>query len=185
MFEEQVVGGEAQRRQNCGAQVLDWLRLLNRPQAPTVAWYYAFASQAGRLDAWIDFNADGDWDDAGEKITDNLPVAAGSDLIASQLPAGVASGNTYACFRFSTVGGLDPVKLADDGGVEDYQVAIVSDTTELRLQLPSGASASVVGTSTQASVLVGGEVVFSAPKSNLSSITLTSAALQLNFDTWT
>ena len=40
------------------------------------AWF------AGQLDAWIDWNADGDWDDAGELIaapapaggTDELPV---------------------------------------------------------------------------------------------------------------
>src|SRR5438309_6555538 len=42
-----------------------------------VASVRVFASVPGKLDAWIDFNADGDWLDSGEQIFTSLPLAAG------------------------------------------------------------------------------------------------------------
>src|SRR5204863_441676 len=49
--------------------------------SPLVRGYVAsvriVASVPGKLDAWIDFNADGDWLDSGEQIFSSLPLAAG------------------------------------------------------------------------------------------------------------
>ena len=39
------------------------------------------ASTNGLLDAWIDFNANGSWADAGDQIFTNLPLAAGTNLL--------------------------------------------------------------------------------------------------------
>jgi hypothetical protein len=36
------------------------------------------ASAEGRIDAWIDFNRDGDWNDAGERIFSSISVRAGT-----------------------------------------------------------------------------------------------------------
>lgn len=81
---------------------------------------------SNRLDAWIDFNRDGDWLDTGEQIFVNqdLGVTAGNRTFEFVVPAGNFAGNTYARFRLSTTGGLSPTGAAADGEVEDYQVTI-------------------------------------------------------------
>jgi hypothetical protein len=78
------------------------------------------ASVGGFLNAWIDFNIDGDWSDAGEQIFDDDPLNAGINTLIFNVPIDANVGNTYARFRFSTVGGLEPNGLAPDGEVEDY-----------------------------------------------------------------
>ena len=78
----------------------------------------------GRVDAWIDFNRDGDWDDPGEKILDNIALFAGQQTFSYNVPAGATPGNTFARVRVSTAGGLPPSGLADDGEVEDYAVTV-------------------------------------------------------------
>jgi hypothetical protein len=82
------------------------------------------ASQAGRLDAFLDFNADGDFADAGEKIFDNVAVAAGDNDLTFLVPGDAVSAVTYARFRLSSAGGLDFDGLAGDGEVEDYRVTV-------------------------------------------------------------
>lgn len=82
------------------------------------------ASLAGKLDAWIDYNQDGDWDDAGEQILVAANLAAGTNLINTTVPATAALGNTYARFRLSHDGGLAPTGLADNGEVEDFRIFI-------------------------------------------------------------
>jgi len=42
------------------------------------------ASQAGRLDAFLDFNADGNFAGSGEKILDNVPWSRGTTISASR-----------------------------------------------------------------------------------------------------
>lgn len=84
------------------------------------------ASLAGKLDAWIDFNRDGDWDDPGEQIATSLSLAAGSNNITFAVPAGASTGTSFARFRLSSAGGLAVTGAANDGEVEDYQVQIGS-----------------------------------------------------------
>jgi hypothetical protein len=84
------------------------------------------ASAAGRLDAWIDFNRDGDWDDAGEQIFTNRALVSGPNSLSVTAPANAAFGESYARFRFSSTGGLPPTGPANDGEVEDYRVEIQS-----------------------------------------------------------
>ena len=83
-----------------------------------------FASAAGRLDAWIDFDGDGSWLEAGDQIFANQALAAGSNVLTFSVPATAALGQTFARFRFSSTGGLTFKAPADDGEVEDYSVTI-------------------------------------------------------------
>jgi subtilisin-like proprotein convertase family protein len=83
------------------------------------------ASAAGRLDAWIDFNGDGDWSDPGEQIFTNKGLVAGANLLTFNVSSAAVT-STYARFRFSSAGNLAPTGLANDGEVEDYQVDIPS-----------------------------------------------------------
>ncbi|HQQ04396.1 MAG TPA: GEVED domain-containing protein [Kiritimatiellia bacterium] len=82
------------------------------------------ASIGGLLDAWMDFNADGDWSDAGENIAASHPLSAGANPFNITVPASAALGPTYARFRFSSGGGLSYTGLASDGEVEDYMFTI-------------------------------------------------------------
>ena len=83
------------------------------------------ASGPGLLDAWIDFNADGDWFDAGEQIFTSIPLTAGANALSFTPPSSASAGSTFARFRFSQGGGLAPTGLAIDGEVEDEPVAII------------------------------------------------------------
>lgn len=82
------------------------------------------AGQAGVLNAWIDFNADGDFDAADQVFTDQA-LAAGANALSITVPCNAIPQNTsYARFRFDSAGGLGPTGSAADGEVEDYQVSI-------------------------------------------------------------
>lgn len=84
------------------------------------------ASSAGTLNAWMDFNLDGDWLDADEQIITDTAVAAGTNVIVITVPASISLGTTYARFRVSSDTGLAPTGPASDGEVEDYEVTLVS-----------------------------------------------------------
>lgn len=82
------------------------------------------------LNAWIDFNNDGDWTDPGEQIFTNVAVNPGMNTTgnanpALRLPAVTAPANTAsgvplaARFRLGAIG-LSFVGPADTGEVEDY-----------------------------------------------------------------
>lgn len=83
------------------------------------------ASQSGRVDAWIDFNRDGDWNDAGEQILSSIEVLAGANFSSIAVPGGAQAGLTFARFRISSAGGLSPGSAAPDGEVEDYLVELL------------------------------------------------------------
>ncbi|MFM1770300.1 MAG: hypothetical protein RJA22_2829, partial [Verrucomicrobiota bacterium] len=84
------------------------------------------ASAVAVLDAWIDWNADGDWNDAGENVWSGQALAAGTNVLTLAVPcaAGATPYSTYARFRLSTAGIAAPTGLAADGEVEDYQVLV-------------------------------------------------------------
>ena len=87
-------------------------------------------ASSNRLDAWIDFNQDGDWNDSGERVFTNFDLGTtnGTQTLSITVPEdtgdNIVYGTTYARFRLSTAGGLLPTGLAGDGEVEDYPVAV-------------------------------------------------------------
>ena len=93
------------------------------------------------VDAWIDFNADDDWADAGERIigTADGSFAYGDHSVLVSVPTGAQVGDTFSRFRISTDGGLEPTGMAPDGEVEDHLVSIVASAdAEVTLDLPVG-----------------------------------------------
>jgi len=77
------------------------------------------------LNAWIDFNDDGDFTDPGEQIASDQTIASGATAALSPaVPVDAAIGVSYARFRCDSNGGLNPVGAANDGEVEDYLVEI-------------------------------------------------------------
>jgi VCBS repeat-containing protein len=85
------------------------------------------ASAPGLLDAWIDFNQDGDFNDVNEQVFSSRPLAAGANILTFATPTNVPLGTSTARFRLSSLGGLRPTGLAADGEVEDYSISIITN----------------------------------------------------------
>lgn len=84
------------------------------------------ASTAGRLWAWVDFNADGRWSETGDRIFNGIALAQGTNILSFNVPKDAKPGATYSRFRFSrgTIEGF--TGEAPDGEVEDHPVRIGS-----------------------------------------------------------
>ncbi|OPY54449.1 MAG: Cna protein B-type domain protein [Methanosaeta sp. PtaU1.Bin112] len=82
------------------------------------------ASASGILQAWMDFNGDGDFSDAGEQIAAERALSAGAQTVSFSVPADAKAGYTFARLRFSSSTGLASYGPASDGEVEDYRVEI-------------------------------------------------------------
>jgi len=80
---------------------------------------------AGYLNAWFDFNGNGDWANAGEQVLlDEQLTGPGTYLFSIPVPAGASAGTTFARFRLNTEGALGFTGPASDGEVEDYEITI-------------------------------------------------------------
>jgi len=82
------------------------------------------ASAVSKLDAWIDFDGDGDWTGAGEQIFDDEALAAGTNSLTFPVPAvpNTDVPSTFGRFRVSTAGVASFTGTAADGEVEDYEL---------------------------------------------------------------
>lgn len=103
------------------------------------------ANLPGRLNAWIDFDQNGSWLDAGEQIAADRLLAAGANTLTFTVPAGASLGSTFARFRFDSAGGLGPTGLAADGEVEDYQTPAVEPPPALSLSKSDAGASGVSG----------------------------------------
>ncbi len=102
-------------------------------------WVTNTTGTQATLYGWIDYNADGVFDSFSERASVAVPTGVSDEIATLTFPAipfGV-TGATYARFRLSTDGSAaNSTGYADDGEIEDYQVAIVrpsdgtADSTE-------------------------------------------------------
>lgn len=99
----------------------------------------------GVLNAWIDFNRDGDWDDAGEQVAQDHGMGFGNNVLEVAVPADASLGTTVARFRLSTTSGLSPFGSAPDGEVEDHAALITAVQADLQITKTDGQSAAVPG----------------------------------------
>lgn len=76
------------------------------------------------LQAWIDFNQDGDFKDKGEHIANNLRLSTGKHEIELNVPIlpPHTAVDTYLRLRYSTQSALPATGFAPDGEVEDYMI---------------------------------------------------------------
>ena len=102
------------------------------------------------LNAWIDWNGDGDFNDQGEKIADDVRRTTGIYSLPVNVPANaIVSQPTYARFRFGPEN-LNSTGSASQGEVEDYMVKIacapvsppkVGEITQPDCKTPTGSVA--------------------------------------------
>ena len=98
-------------------------------RSATVAVRVRAPANPVRLDAFIDYNADGDWVDAGEQVFASRTVTNGVNVLTFTVPAGATNKPSYARFRLSSLGGLGAAGPANDGEVEDYRVRLGTTNT--------------------------------------------------------
>ncbi|MGV3485998.1 MAG: GEVED domain-containing protein [Planctomycetaceae bacterium] len=152
--------------------------ILTSPTSSTTSGLLVTASEAGKLDAWIDFNDDGDWTDAGEQIFDSIDVQSGENLLNFTIPAGATAATTGARFRVSTAGGLAPLGASVDGEVEDYAVIIASASTNPALEIATPAGETDISTDGDELVISHGDVTFfQSPIDGLGNLELTGTSL--------
>lgn len=78
------------------------------------------AGVGGLLQGWMDFNNDGDWDDAGEQVFANVDLNPGTYDLMIQAPASLAGGTIASRFRWGTPN-LSYTGPSPLGEVEDYR----------------------------------------------------------------
>lgn len=80
------------------------------------------------LSAWLDANQNGDLNDPGEKVINNMPVPNGTDRVTQNIPITVPQDVTPGVvgmrFRISDVNNVPPVGSGGTGEVEDYIVTL-------------------------------------------------------------
>ena len=103
------------------------------------------ASVPGLLNAWFDFNIDGDWADVNEQIFTDRPLVAGNNALSFNVPPGATPGGTFARFRFSTQAGLSYDGLAIDGEVEDYRAYVQEPKERFKIHHPQYPDMSFTG----------------------------------------
>lgn len=82
------------------------------------------ASTNGYLQAWFDWNRDGDFDDADEQVASDKALSTGANNLAIRVPIGADAGTSWARFRFGSQTGIGSSGGATDGEVEDHVIEI-------------------------------------------------------------
>ncbi|MEZ6054477.1 MAG: Calx-beta domain-containing protein [Planctomycetaceae bacterium] len=77
------------------------------------------------INGWVDFNGDGDWDDAGEHVFVDVAIVHGANPLSITAP-GSSVASPIARFRLTETAGYSYFGLAPNGEVEDYQLSVTS-----------------------------------------------------------
>ncbi len=95
----------------------------------SVATFDVTASVDGYLDAWMDFNGDGQWTATSEHIFISAPLTTGLNSLSVNIPSAAVPGTSYIRFRFRDYDApLDFNGVVENGEVEDYMVEIIDGT---------------------------------------------------------
>ncbi|PAY17727.1 hypothetical protein CKO51_20015 [Rhodopirellula sp. SM50] len=108
--------------------------------------------ESGFVNAWLDFNRDGDWDDPGEQIVRGhwLNLRSWESVaeysIPVSLPETLAGQITFLRTRVSSERDLGPTGLAPDGEVIDSGVFVAEPSTSSTPEIVVGTAAHALST---------------------------------------
>lgn len=87
---------------------------------------------SGYLNAWADWNRDGDFNDPGEQVASNRAVAAGTHPVQLTLPETLTTGDVVMRFRLTSAAVATPLPtgVLPDGEVEDYVVSVLANASQ-------------------------------------------------------
>lgn len=137
------LGGFTLKTITLGADTFDALEVVRGTQARLLP----LPSTNGKLNAWVDWNRDGDWDDAGEQVFTNedvSPQMSPNQALVLPVPADAGLGYTYARFRFNRFGNLSFQGGASEGEVEDYLLRVVESGGSTAGEVPEALPADFV-----------------------------------------
>lgn len=83
-----------------------------------------YASKIGILNAWFDWNADGDFNDANEHVFNDVTLTTGINHLILRVPDNALVSNSWSRFRFSQQSGLSFFGGSNSGEVEDHPINI-------------------------------------------------------------
>lgn len=142
------------------------------PTAPTTSNFVVDALRSGYVDAWVDFNRDGDWLAPEDRILNRIPVTAGKNIIPFTVPASMTLGDMNARFLLTENGAdeathnLAPgeysknLQIAMEGGSLGASIIYVEKLGAHEITIPNGL---VV-------IKVAGNIVWSVPANELTKL---------------
>jgi hypothetical protein len=99
--------------------------IITAPLVPgTTGQFTINAPGGGVLDAWLDFDRNGSFLDAGNRIATAVTLTAGLNTLDIPIPGAMPPGDIYVRFRLSVSGVSDPSGFGDVGEVEDYRFGV-------------------------------------------------------------
>jgi uncharacterized repeat protein (TIGR01451 family) len=104
-------------------------------QPDKLATFDVTLSSTGFLNAWFDWDADGDWDEFEDHVIFNAQLGAGTHTLSTLVPDWVTVGPTAVRFRVDSHGTPLTGGTLFDGEVEDYAVEITVDTADLAVTM--------------------------------------------------
>ncbi len=150
-------------------------------QPLSVSIHVAGATANTRVSGWFDWNQDGDWNDANEKVVDDAVVINGANPFSISVPASGLSGSGLSRWRISEQTGLTPAGWAFSGEVEDHPFTVVRP---IALTLPSTSTNDIiirkVGAAIQIVDRATATVLDSELLSNLTQISITGSDSQID-----
>ncbi|WP_045858509.1 LruC domain-containing protein [Teredinibacter purpureus] len=81
------------------------------------------SSATGYLNAWVDWDRDGEFDSDEQTITAKA-VNAGQNIVVYGVPTWAEPGSTWSRFRISSQQNVGPTGGVSDGEVEDYKIDV-------------------------------------------------------------
>jgi hypothetical protein len=84
-------------------------------------------NSAGFLQGWVDFNGDGDFNDAGEQIIKDRQLGTGDHTLFFSVPSNANLGQAYSRFRYGYERGIGPTGAAIAGEVEDLVTDVLQN----------------------------------------------------------
>jgi len=85
------------------------------------------ASEVGYVNAWVDWDRDGEFD-FDEQVLAAQAVSAGKNILAYDVPTWAEAGSTWSRFRISSQQDVGVKGGVSDGEVEDYRVDVAEQS---------------------------------------------------------